>query len=79
MEPKPCGFPRCPALADKDRDHCPVHRPERVVERAKQIVNNHFARVAPFTKVAPYSQGHITAADLRELHHSIIEDLERTV
>lgn len=62
----PCKFPRCPALADKDRDYCPVHRSERVLERAKQIVINQFTAL-PMTR------------QLNELMGTILHDLERTV
>lgn len=69
---RPCRFPRCPALADKDRDHCPVHYPERVVQRAAQIVINQFTN-------ALMSNRPLSAAYVRDLMASIVHDLEHTV
>jgi hypothetical protein len=71
--PKPCGYPKCVAFALDGREHCPVHSPERIAARAKQIVINEFwsAQSKPIS--------HTTHELLTGLLDSIVTELDRTL
>lgn len=71
--PRPCGFERCPAFAVDGHEFCPVHSPSRVLDRARQIINNEFADAL----VQPISKA---SADLLiKLRADIHRDLDHTV
>lgn len=66
-----CNFPTCVAFAVDGHDHCQVHFPEKVLERAKAIVNGNFERVTGLDQ---------THHDLlQKLRREILLDLNRTV
>jgi hypothetical protein len=65
VQSKPCAFRRCPAFAVVDRDHCPVHDPEKVLARCRQIVCNAFALSGP--------------VDLTKLRADILRDMDHTL
>lgn len=71
--PRPCGFGICPAFAVDGHEFCPVHSPNKVQARARQIVCNEFADAL----MQPLSK---TSADLLiKLRADIIRDLDATV
>jgi hypothetical protein len=71
----PCGFPQCPAFAVDGREHCPVHSPEKVLARAKQIVLTHLREASRLEEDTS-----LTTIDLlRKLKIDILTDLDQTV
>lgn len=70
-KPTACLFPTCVAFAVDGRDHCPVHSPEKVLERATNIVLQQFNQVI----VGPA----FGRDDLNKLKSDILRDLKATV
>ena len=78
--PQPCGFPLCPAFAVDKHEHCPVHSPAKVLERAKAIVAAEtkaaIERVQAGDGVTPSP---LTINLLLNLRERILFSLDRTV
>lgn len=66
-----CAKALCPAYATVDV--CPVHAPDKIIERARAIVNGNFDRVTGFM-ADPEQEG-----VLKRLRADILRDLESTI
>lgn len=77
---RPCGFPLCPAIALDGHEHCPVHSPDKVIERVKAIVECRLKEVLEAGFVFfDDRDAVVTNGLLKQLRHDILTDLKVTV
>lgn len=69
---RPCLYPKCIAVAAPGWHYCAVHHPEKILERALNVVFNNFA---PAIVANGATTGHL----LKRLHDDIVHDLKETV
>lgn len=68
---RPCRFPQCPAFAVMGRETCTVHLPEKIVERARCIVQNNFGPAI--------ASGGLDSMAAIKLRDDILHQLQETV
>lgn len=67
-----CDWPGCPALTQaEDRRYCAVHRPDKLLERVRNVLTDRIFRAA-----APLPLKYQRV--LVSLEREILDDLERT-